>query len=108
LRISVHIDPDPKSITTEEYLSEVDASSAADDFDERISWELMEHSMRTSEKKDNYSPSEEEENNPFGEEDNLKLTQGNPILDDILPHINDSRSHHDVKNSMGSLLRPGE
>jgi hypothetical protein len=55
-----HTDPDPKSITTEEHLSEVDASSAADDFDEKISSEPMEHNMRISEKKQNHGPSEEE------------------------------------------------
>jgi hypothetical protein len=46
--------------------------------------------MRTSEKKRNHRPSEKEKDNPFGEKDNLELTYRNPILDDILRHIDDS------------------
>jgi hypothetical protein len=51
----------------------------------------MERGMRTREKSNSHGASEEE-NNPFEEEENLELTGGNPILDDILCHIDNSRS----------------
>jgi hypothetical protein len=47
--------------------------------------------MRTSEKKHKHGPSEEEDN-PFGEEDDPERTCGNSIPEDILGHIDDSRS----------------
>jgi hypothetical protein len=80
-------------IATEEQLSEIDASRAAEDFDEKSSSEPMKHSMRTNEKRHSQGRSEKEEDNPFGEEDSLEITCGIIILDDILRHIDDSRSH---------------
>jgi hypothetical protein len=49
----------------------------------------MERGMKTREKTNSDGPSEEEEDNPFEEEENLKLTGGNPILSDILRHTDD-------------------
>jgi hypothetical protein len=87
-----HTDPHPKPITGEEHLSEADASVTVDDIDEKISAGPMERGMRTREKTNNHGASEEEEDNPFEEEESLELTGGNPILDDILRHIDDPRS----------------
>jgi hypothetical protein len=84
-----HIDSDPKSIITEEYPLGVGASSVTDDFDEKNS---SEHCIRTSKKKHNHDPSEEEQDNLFREEHNLELTCGTPLLDDILRHTDDSGS----------------
>jgi hypothetical protein len=85
-----HTDSDPKTITREEHLSEADALIAADGFDKKISAEPMERGMRTREKTNSHGTSEED--NPFEEEENLELTGGNPILDEILRHTDDPRS----------------
>jgi hypothetical protein len=87
-----HADPDPRPITGEEHLSEADAFIATDDFDKKISAEPMERGMKTREKANSHGASEKEEDNFFEEEENLELTGGNPILDDILRHIDDPRS----------------
>jgi hypothetical protein len=53
-----HTNPDPKPITEEEDLSEADASIAAEDFDKKISAELIERDMMTREKTNSHSGSE--------------------------------------------------
>jgi hypothetical protein len=48
----------------------------------------MERGMRTREKTNSHGVSEEEDN-PFEEEENLELTGENPILENIIHHIDD-------------------